>query len=81
MKKAVFLGDDDELIKHEKDSADLTMSRIPISSRGTDAAHLSGVEESKERLDADENEEDGLKKDSKDSHMSEIVVKTKTMKR
>lgn len=32
----------EDLIKHERDSADLTMSRIPISSHGTDPA-LSGA--------------------------------------
>lgn len=53
----------DDLIKHEQDSADLTMSRIPVSSRGTDR-EFSGAEEDKK--DGDE-----IKKSAQ---MSDIVV-------
>jgi len=76
MHKLLF-GDDHD-IKHERDSADLTMSRIPVSSRGTDAG-LSGIgEESKRQLHAG----DGEHHDSKESPISDIVVsKIKTMKR
>ena len=72
MQKALFYGDDEALIKYERDSADLTMSRIPLSSRGTDAG-LSGIEESKERLDDDDDSHESPK-------LSEIVVE-KTMTR
>ena len=54
------------MIKHEHDSADLTMSRIPISSRGT-----SGEE------DAAKAEEES----KQSAQMSEIVVQKNTMKR
>lgn len=55
-------SDREDMIKHERDSADLTMSRIPVSSRGTDA-DLAGIEESKEP-----------KEEHSISHMSDIDV-------
>lgn len=60
----------DDLIKHEQDSADLTMSRIPVSSRGTDQ-EFSGAEEDKK--DGEESKQS--------AQMSDIVVGKPTIKR
>ena len=66
MKKAAQGESYENLIRHEQDSGDMTMSRIPVSSRGTDA-----LEEDK--IDGEE---------SKGSqNLSAYVAENKTMKR